>query len=288
MKDETIAQRLATLRERWIARDIAYDRPAADTDVAAFETRYGVVLPADLRAYFTTVNGSTIGAYGMQDEHMLGFWHLDEVRTFAELEAEFGPTTPEAERTFVIADHSIWVYGFGIQLSADPAAPTPVVVDIGTPYHVVAGSFTEFLDAYLRDDEDVIYPEPVRTYPDPVPAIHHPPSPPRRRAMKIVLAVLALAAAAVVAIVLASRAERITPTAMALAREIQPGMSVSEVTAVLQRHDVPFTVERTARRTTVVKYGREASRNGVSEQQLVFDARGRLRDMVIVSQVRMP
>jgi hypothetical protein len=98
-----------------------------------------------------------IGAYGMQDEHLLGFWHLDEVRSFAELNEKYGPTTPEDALTFVIADYSIWGYGFGIQLSADPAAPTPIVVDIGSPYHRVAGSFTEFLDPYLRGDEDVIY-----------------------------------------------------------------------------------------------------------------------------------
>lgn len=198
MNDETMAQRLARLRERWTAREIAHDRPATEAQVATFEARYGVVLPADIRAYFTTLNGTKEGAYGMQDEHLLGFWHLHEVRSFAELEAEYGPTTAEAERTFVIADHSIWVYGFGIQLSPGPAAPTPVVVDIGSPYHVVAGSFTEFLDAYLRDDEDVIYPEPVRSYPDPADATHDPPPapPPRRRAMKVVLAVLALVAAA--------------------------------------------------------------------------------------------
>ena len=160
MEDDAIIQRLATLRERWIDQGIAYDKPATEIDVTAFEARYGVVLPADLRAYFITLNGTAVGAYGMQDKHLLGFWHLDEVRSFAELFADYGPTTPEQARTFVVADHSIWVYGFGIQLSADPNAPTPIVVDIGSPYHRVAESFSEFLKAYLRDDEDVIYPEP--------------------------------------------------------------------------------------------------------------------------------
>jgi cell wall assembly regulator SMI1 len=168
MEDETIARRLATLRERWTAARIAYDRPATDADVAAFETRYGVVLPSDIRAYFTTLNGTANGKYGIQDEYLLGFWHFDEVRSFAELSEGSGAATSEQERTFAIADYSIWVHGFGIQLSADPGAPTPVVVDFGSPYQGVAGapyqrvasSFSDFLDAYLRGDQDVIYPDP--------------------------------------------------------------------------------------------------------------------------------
>ena len=160
MSDSTIVRALASVGQRWAAQGIAYDRPASDADVAAFEARYGVVLPPDLRAYFTTLNGTAVGAYGMQDEHLLGFWHLDEVRTFAEELAGNGPSPPEAARTFVIADHSIWVYGFGIRLAGDSATATPVVVDIGSPYHQVAASFTEFLEAYLRGDEAVIYPDP--------------------------------------------------------------------------------------------------------------------------------
>jgi hypothetical protein len=123
--------------------------------------------------------------------------------------------------------------------------------------------------------------------------IHDPPPPLRhRRAIKGAIAALALVAVAVLAITLASRVERLSPTEMALGREIQPGMTVSEVTAVLRRVGVAFTVETTARGTIVVKYGREATRDGmtssVSEQQLIFDSSGRLRDRVTASQFSMP
>jgi hypothetical protein len=159
MADSSIAHLLASLRQRWSAQGIAHDQPATEADVLAFEERYGVVLPPDLRAYFTTLNGTAVGANGMQDEHLLGFWHLDEVRTFAEL-ARGADSPGEALHTFAIADHSIWVYGFGIQLCANPATATPVVADIAMPYRTVARSFTDFLAAYLRDDQDVIYPDP--------------------------------------------------------------------------------------------------------------------------------
>ena len=151
---------LASLLARWTATGIAHGAGASDADIAAFESRYGVVLPTDLRAYFATVNGTAVGAYGMQDEHLLGFWQLNEVRSFAEILSGARATAPDAGRTFAIADHSIWVYGFGVQLSDNPDAATPIVVDIGSPFHRVASSFTDFIAAYLRNDNDVLYPDP--------------------------------------------------------------------------------------------------------------------------------
>ena len=155
-----IDQLLAAVRDRWAARGILNDSPASNSDIAAFEQRYGVVLPVDLRTYFTKLNGTAIGASGMEDENLLGFWHLDQVRTFAEELSPNADKIPEAGGVFVIADHSIWVYAFGIKLSADPGAPTPIVVDLGKPYHQVAPSFSAFLEGYLRGDSDMIYPDP--------------------------------------------------------------------------------------------------------------------------------
>jgi hypothetical protein len=152
---------LARLRERWSARGILHTRSASLADINTFEQRYGVVLPLDLRAYFMSVNGTAFGRFGMEDGDLLGFWHLDQVRTFAEelaSDRSMQKVPPHATNVFAIADHSIWVYGFGIQLSADPAARTPVVASFGHPYHEVAASFTEFLQGYLRGDPDIINP----------------------------------------------------------------------------------------------------------------------------------
>jgi hypothetical protein len=103
------------------------------------------------------VNGTPLGAYNMEDKDLLSFWHLDQVRTFAE-EDVLGD--PEAAHSYVFADYSMWGYAFAVRLSKDPAAPAPVVVDIGSPHHVVAGSIAEFLERYLRGDREVIYPSP--------------------------------------------------------------------------------------------------------------------------------
>jgi SMI1 / KNR4 family (SUKH-1) len=157
MTDLYTAATLKALRQRWQAEGILHGEGASATDLAAFEARYGVVLPQDVRAYFATVNGTTPGAYGMADRDLLGFWQLHEVRTFAE--KGIGDD-PDVERSFVFADHSLWVYAFALRLSTDGNAPAPVVVDLGSPHYRVTESLTEFFDRYLSGDTDVIYPGP--------------------------------------------------------------------------------------------------------------------------------
>lgn len=157
MKDPPFEAVIDAVRERWTQAGVLAESVADAAQLATFEQRYGVVLPPALRYYFTTVNGTAIGACGMEDgDNLMGFWHLDQVHTFAEEDAT--GTHPDAGTTFVFADHSIWVFAFGIQLSADPNALAPIVTDCAPAFHVVAASFTEFLEAYLRDDAEVLFP----------------------------------------------------------------------------------------------------------------------------------
>ena len=114
----------------------------------------------------------------------------------------------------------------------------------------------------------------------------------RGRAVRAVIVALALIGAAAMAIALALRTQAPSAIEMALGRELQPGMSLAEVTAVLRRHDVTFTVDSTPERTAVVRYGRQASREGniskVSEVHIVFDSTGRVRNMLTAFELRMP
>ena len=151
---------IEALRERWRAEGILNVRGATEGELAAFETRYDIVLPPDLRQYFATVNGTVTGQYGIDDQDLLGFWHLDQVHTFAEESGALGDHDVEARRTFALADHSIWCFAFGIQLSNDRTAATPIVCDVSTSLQKVAGSFTEFISRYLRREESVLYPTP--------------------------------------------------------------------------------------------------------------------------------
>lgn len=111
------------------------------------------------------------------------------------------------------------------------------------------------------------------------------------RAMQVVIVLLGLTVV-VAATALVRRAQRASALELALSRELQPGMTLAEATAVLQRLNVPFTVDATSEGTAVAHYGRKVARENrvsrVAEQRLIFDRQGRLRDMAGVTQISSP
>ena len=143
------------LRAKWQDRGILAPTVADDTQIAEFERRYRVVLPEDVRTYFATVNGTVEGRLSMDDDDLIGFWHLDQVRTFAE---EQIADVADASSIFAFADQSICVYTYGVRLCDDAAAPTPVLASVGSSHVVVSQSFVEFIERYLHGDRSAIYP----------------------------------------------------------------------------------------------------------------------------------
>jgi hypothetical protein len=110
------------------------------------------------------------------------------------------------------------------------------------------------------------------------------------RATQVIVVVLGLMAATAIAIAVVRRARNRTAIEMTLARDLQSGMPIAEATAVLRRLDVPFTVDSSAVGTTVIRYGREVTRDSrmSTEQQLVFDHQGRLREMLTAARISGP
>ena len=137
----------------WRAEDHPHAAPATEQEIASFEARYGVRLPEDLRAYFTSLNGGDLGHEGSMDHEMISFWRLDQVRTQAELNEGKGGRTD----LFGFADWSVDCQTYEIELHSDPELPTPVVIDFGPQLQKVADSFSAFLAAYLTCDQHVLY-----------------------------------------------------------------------------------------------------------------------------------
>jgi len=144
------------LYELWEHSDILAVQRASGQDIELFERQYGVVLPPDLREYFAAVNGTRIGECGRDDEYDVGFWHLGEVRTFAEIHID---DEPDDGVTFAFADYLLRFGTYGVRLSSDPQAPTPVVVRLPYGRFKVADSFGEFLSRYALGDTSVLFPE---------------------------------------------------------------------------------------------------------------------------------
>ena len=147
---------LDQLREHWRRLDDCLNmQPASALEIQGFEERYQVKLPALLREYFLTLNGTKVGAFGTDDGKYNGFWHLDQIRTLAE---EFPDTPlPGAGHLFVFADCLLWSWAWAIHLANAQPAPDPVfIISQGT--RQIAGSFDEFLRRYLAGDEGVLFP----------------------------------------------------------------------------------------------------------------------------------
>lgn len=100
-------------------------------ELEAFETRHGVNLPDDFKAYLLQMNGSS-----NMDTKMVRFHHLDEM--------EF----QSGKRFLVFADYLIWSHGFGIDLT--PGALPTIWLMEPAPAFKIADSYSEFLQRYLK------------------------------------------------------------------------------------------------------------------------------------------
>ncbi len=126
-------------------------------EVVAFERRYSVRLPEDLRSFLELVDGSD-----QMDDEGFRFWPLAEIRLVEEELGAFDPDDPDRfsyPGCFVFADYLIWCWAYAIQLIGDPEDVGRVFVLSGDDKRLppVASSFTEFSERYLRQPE-ALYP----------------------------------------------------------------------------------------------------------------------------------
>ena len=134
------------LKKRWAG--LPFKSPlASETELNEFEAQHDIALPADLRSFFAEVNGSG-------DEFEFRFLPLKEVVTVEKL-SEMQTTTltsPEAGRFFVFVDYMQWCWGYAIRLGE--TVGENIVVPIGKLARpVIASSFSDFVELYLRDDQ---------------------------------------------------------------------------------------------------------------------------------------
>ena len=129
------------VRTRWAAHAVHTAPPATEAELVAFETRYGVRLPSDLRSYFAELGGMDPRAVPAYDRQGFAIWPLTEVRP-----AESG------SRMFVFADYLNWSWAYAIELDVTADRPHPIaLLGAARPQQPVADSFTAFVDLYLSD-----------------------------------------------------------------------------------------------------------------------------------------
>lgn len=127
---------------------------ATESDLRAFEQRHSVCLPEDFREYLMLCDGMSsqdIGHFGGDGDDwrvLLEFWTLERIN------AEHDGVSREY---FGFADFLIDSHWYVIRLSADVHLSGAVGVgDENGIDRQIGDSFSDFVEAYLRDPEHVL------------------------------------------------------------------------------------------------------------------------------------
>jgi hypothetical protein len=143
------------LVELWRGDGLIIRPPAQPNAIQTFESKYGVVLPSDMRAYFLTVDG-------MEDELDPGtnrFWPLAMVKPVEEELSEGHKDRLAYPDCYVFIDHCIWCFAWAVRLDKEPAGVSgPVFQVTASEVHgqQIAPSFTAFVEMYLADQYSIL------------------------------------------------------------------------------------------------------------------------------------
>lgn len=127
---------------------------ASEEELVAFEDRYQVQLPNDLRVTLAAVNGCE-----EWDDNMITFLSLGEILPIKEYWKGYWPDEPEY---FAFAEHLLDSFAFAIRLLPQRGAENSVAVFYERTPIKVASSFSEFIGGYLTDNRAILYPDPIR------------------------------------------------------------------------------------------------------------------------------
>ena len=140
------------IQARWASEGVP-PRPGNPPEaLAAFETRYGVILPPAFRDYFARLDGT--GEHS--DDAHLRFWPLAEVEPILQYHRWEPADVPELVGWFYFADFLINSHTFAIRLTTDPVDGGPVAYELGGLFPL-APSFDGFLERYLSDRDTLTY-----------------------------------------------------------------------------------------------------------------------------------
>lgn len=142
------------LVEYWKQCGLAIQRGATHAAIRAFEVRYGLPLPADLRRYFLTVDGSS----QEMDPGLYRFWPLEEVKPVNHELSDANPDRYAYPGCFIFADHCIscWDYAVRLDHSIEIAGPVYRVTGSNPPGEQMAASFVQFMEMYLASPKNIM------------------------------------------------------------------------------------------------------------------------------------
>jgi len=141
-----------SLKRHWSSHDVEINAGVSEADLKAFEEKYGVVLPDDLRDYFRCVNGMPPDVV---DDGMMRFWMLEEIQSLPQGAPQYsdGTYVQNPETLFLFADYSLWAHAYAIRLGNKVLESNEVVI-IGYEKPItISKSFLEFVEIYLTNKD---------------------------------------------------------------------------------------------------------------------------------------
>ena len=147
----TLSEKLESF---WLRQNIKLCPGAAEKELCAFETKYGIQFPEDFRQYLRSMNGFDESDHWMIDDNLITFLGLSQIMP---LDKYWSPGFANSAGFFVFADYSISAHVYAIQLR-NAAVDRNQVVVIYDKLIEVACSFTEFIEGYLKRDDAQLFP----------------------------------------------------------------------------------------------------------------------------------
>lgn len=141
-----------SLKRHWASHDVEINAGVSEAELKAFEEKYGVVLPDDLRDYFRCVNGMPPDVV---DDGMMRFWMLEEIEPLKQGAPQYsdGTYVQNPETLFLFADYSIWAHAYAIRLGNEGLESNDVVIIGYESPKSIANSFSRFVDTYLTSKD---------------------------------------------------------------------------------------------------------------------------------------
>jgi hypothetical protein len=134
------------LLKHWDDHGIPYLRAVAPDEIRAFERRSGIILPEQLRAFYSATNGLRIPGSSETDDRQFDFWPLEDLRRVAH-----APT----KVYFADVLQSAWEFAIEVE-GSETSSKGAIYVATTTPVQI-ASSFASFVDRYIANDAS-LYP----------------------------------------------------------------------------------------------------------------------------------
>lgn len=154
----SLPELITRVKKQWSAEGVRTAPKASARDVREFRSRYKVVVPDDLRYYWSTLNGMVQSSL---DDYFIEFIPIHGVQPAIELLSDSVTYQPaldvlsDTAHWFIIADYLCGSHYYSIHLAphASDSGACEVAMIWGSGYKILCNSWAEFLTIYLDDPE---------------------------------------------------------------------------------------------------------------------------------------